>query len=240
MSGGFAFRDAIAEKSMNILAIDTAAAHCSVMLRVGDGTFFCSENTSQRHSRHILQMIDQLILEAGIRLDELHLLAWNAGPGSFTGLRIGAGVIQALAYSFGLPVLSLSSLEILAHAALHKSCTALPAPTVIAVAMDARMNGVYWAGFMIKGDGLERCEPDQLLTKDTLEAKRKIFGDNCFVVGDAWPLDVAVETSAADVMALAVTKNKNSWLDNPPDCLPNYVHNTINWEKRQLRGTGNN
>ena len=230
---------------MNILAIDTATAHCSVMLLVGDNQFFRSENTAQSHSRHILKMIDQLFIEAGIHPDVLHLLAWNAGPGSFTGLRIGASVIQALAYSFNLPVLSLSSLEILAHAAQRNACSALSDnPVSIAVATDARMNGIYWASFLSQANNLERLEHDQLLAKEILEDKRKALGDQCFVVSDAGALIesaegqvVAVEISAADVMALAVTKDKKSWLVNPADCLPNYVHHTINWQKRQLRAT---
>lgn len=228
---------------MNILAIDTATAHCSVMLLVDDKEFFRSENTSQSHSRHILGMIDQLIVEAGIHLDALHLLTWNAGPGSFTGLRIGASVIQALAYSFNLPVLSLSSLEILAHAARrHAFLASMNQPVTIAVATDARMNDIYWASFISQPDGLARLESDQLLAKDTLEEKRQALGKQFFVVGDAWSLiesaagPVAeVEISAADVMALAVTKNEQSRLMNPADCLPNYVHHTINWQKRQLR-----
>ena len=230
-------------EAMNILAIDTATANCSVMLLVDGKGFFRSENTAQSHSRHILQMIDQLIAEAGIHPSVLHLLTWNAGPGSFTGLRIGASVIQALAYSFNLPVLSLSSLEILAHAAQCNACSkAIEQPVTIAVATDARMNGIYWASFISQAGSLEQLEPDQLLAKDILEDKRKALGNQCFAVGDAWPLIesvegqvVAVEISATDVMALAVTKNKQSWLTNPADCLPNYVHNAINWQKRQLR-----
>jgi tRNA threonylcarbamoyladenosine biosynthesis protein TsaB len=231
--------------AMNILAIDTATACCSVMLLVNGKEFFCSENAAQSHSRHILKMIDQLIVEAGIQIDVLHLLTWNAGPGSFTGLRIGASVIQALAYSFNLPVLSLSSLEILAHATQRNVCSTLTDhPVVIAVATDARMNGIYWASFISQANSLERLEPDQLLAKNILEDKRKALSNQCFVVGDAWSLiestegQVTAEISAADVMALAVTKNKQSWLANPADCLPNYVHNTISWQKRQLRAIG--
>jgi len=229
--------------AMNILAIDTATAHCSVMLLVDGKEFFRSESAAQSHSRHILRMIDQLIVEAGIQLDVLHLLTWNAGPGSFTGLRIGASVIQALAYSFKLPVLSLSSLEILAHAAQRNVCSTLTGhPVTIAVATDARMNGIYWASFISRANSLERLEPDQLLAKDLLEDKRQAFDKQCSIVGDAWSLIesaegqvAAVEISAADVMASAVTKNKQGWLVNPADCLPNYVHHTINWQKRQLR-----
>lgn len=231
-------------KPMNILAIDTAGTHCSVMLLVDGKEFLRSENTSQRHSRHILGMIDQLMNEAGIHLDNLHLLVWNAGPGSFTGLRIGASVVQALAYSFRLPVLSLSSLEILAHAASRNHAERQGESATIAVAVDARMNGIYWATFISREGSLERLEADQLLDAGILDDKRKILGDSCLVVGDAWSLkqpdgmkQAIIDVSAADVMALALGQhNKQGWLDNPTDCLPNYVQNTINWEKRKKRG----
>jgi tRNA threonylcarbamoyladenosine biosynthesis protein TsaB len=229
-------------KPTNILAVDTAGTHCSVMLMADGQEFFCSENTSQRHSRHILKMIDQLMNEAGIHLDNLHLLAWNAGPGSFTGLRIGASVVQALAYSFGLPVLSLSSLEILAYVASRHAAGKIGESVTVAVAVDARMNGVYWATFIARQGSLERLEADQLLDIGILDDKRKMFGNSCLEVGDAWQLTNLrgakpgiAEVSAADVMELALIHNKQNYLDNPAACLPNYVHNTINWQKRKMR-----
>ncbi len=213
-----------------------------MILLVGDKSFYRSENTSQRHSRHILGMIDHLMAEAEIQLDNLDLLAWNAGPGSFTGLRIGASVIQALAYSFALPVLSLSSLEMMAYAAWREALPAFDEPVSIAVAMDARMNGVYWARFISERGALKRIESDQLLESHLLESKGRLCGDQCLMVGEGWQLygpigtkEFPVSVSAADVMALALTKGSESWLENPAECLPHYVQNTINWQKRRAR-----
>jgi tRNA threonylcarbamoyladenosine biosynthesis protein TsaB len=228
-------------KPINILAIDTAGTHCSVMLKAGDQAFFRSENTSQRHSRHILGMIDELMGESRIHPDDLQLLAWNAGPGSFTGLRIGASVIQALSYSFNLPVLSLSAMEVLAHMAWRSACPSLAEPTTIAVAVSAQLNDIYWASFLSCPTGLERIEPDQLLQKDILESKIKALGESDLLIGNAWQLveqvritETPTVVSAEDVVALAVTKNQQTWLDKPAACLPNYVHNTINWQKRPI------
>ncbi len=211
------------------------------MLKAGDQAFFRSENTSQRHSRHILGMIDELMDESRICPDGLHLLAWNAGPGSFTGLRIGASVIQALSYSFNLPVLSLSAMEVLAHMAWRSACPGLAEPTTIAVAVSAQLNDIYWASFVGCPTGLERVEPDQLLQKDILERKIKVLGESDLLVGNAWQLveqvritEMPTVVSAEDVIALAVTKNQQIWSDKPAACLPNYVHNTINWQKRPI------
>jgi tRNA threonylcarbamoyladenosine biosynthesis protein TsaB len=211
------------------------------MLKAGDQAFFRSENTSQRHSRHILGMIDELMGESRIHPDDLQLLAWNAGPGSFTGLRIGASVIQALSYSFNLPVLSLSSMEVLAHAAWRSASPGFAGQATIAVAVTAQMNDIYWASFVSCPTGLERIEPDQLLQKDILESKIKALGESDLLIGNAWQLveqvritETPTVVSAEDVVALAVTKNQQTWLDKPAACLPNYVHNTINWQKRPI------
>lgn len=226
---------------MNILAIDTAATSCSAMLRKTDGTgFFRAESATQHHSRHILGLVNELILASGLSLEDMDLLVWNAGPGSFTGLRIGASVIQALAYSLNIPVLSLSSLEVMAYAAIM---SAPAADTTIGVALDARMEGVYWASFITRDGKWERAEPDQLLEQNALQHRWQTIGNTGrLAVGDAW-IAVAptsdqyrdITTSAKDVMGLALTKDKAAWLDNPADCLPNYVQNSISWQKRRFK-----
>lgn len=222
---------------MNILAIDTAALSCSAMIRLtGGAEFFRAEDAAQHHSRHILRLIDELVAAASIQLEDLHLITWNAGPGSFTGLRIGASVVQALAYSLGVPVLPLSSLEVLAHVVMP-----IEQPSNIAVAMDARMNGFYYASFTSQQGQLQRIETDQLLDKNILEERESLCNVERLAVGDGWTLvshsmkHIAADVSAADVMELAVTKNREEWLNNPADCLPNYVQTSINWQKRRSR-----
>jgi tRNA threonylcarbamoyladenosine biosynthesis protein TsaB len=86
----------------------------------------------------ILAMVDSTLKEAGCDLDELTEIAFGAGPGSFTGLRIACGVAQGLALGAGLPVRSVSSLLALAHAS---------GANAVVVALDARMHEVYWAAY---------------------------------------------------------------------------------------------
>lgn len=228
---------------MKILAIDTSSPCCSVMLTIGNDSFFCTEEASVERTRHLLSHIDGLLTQNLPDPQLLDLLAWNAGPGSFTGLRIGASIIQALAYSFKLPVQPLSSLEVLAYATLKHRESQSKASTMVAVAQDARMGGVYWAVFKIQRDSLERLEPDQLLLVDR-QSFSEMIDDDWLLVGDAWQLPelkamnqqyIQVDVSAADVMSLALYKDKSGWIHNPAECLPHYVRDSVHWQKRQRR-----
>ena len=99
---------------MKLLALETSTDACSVALRL-DGETFELHESGVKHSSRLLPMIEQLLAEAGLALAQLDALAFGRGPGSFTGLRIGAGVTQGLAYARELPVVPVSSLAALAQ-----------------------------------------------------------------------------------------------------------------------------
>ena len=120
---------------MNVLAIDTASARCSVALCTGSGDGQRIQDASGRHSSLVLGMIRELLSHRGMTLRDLDLVAVDIGPGSFTGLRVGVGIAQGLAYASGLPVVGIGSLAALS--------SEYPRQTVIP-ALDARMNQVYW------------------------------------------------------------------------------------------------
>ena len=124
---------------MKILAFDTSTEYCSTALR-HDGGIVKREVFAQRqHSELLLPMIQDTLTEAGLRLSDLDGLAFGAGPGSFTGLRIACGVAQGLAFATGLPVIGISTLEAIAQQDAHDK---------IIVAMDARMGEIYHAAFV--------------------------------------------------------------------------------------------
>lgn len=126
---------------MKIVAIDTVTDRCSAALAIDGEYRVRSETSRNRHSSLILPMIGQLLAEAGIVIGDVDAIAFDRGPGSFTGVRIGAGVAQGLAFAADLPVVGVSSLQALAAACGRDQVLA---------AIDARMGQVYWA--LIRND----------------------------------------------------------------------------------------
>ena len=127
---------------MRILALDTSTEWCSVA--VGDGREWHrrDELAGQAHSDRLLPMAREALAEAGWALSELDGIAFGAGPGSFTGVRIGCGVAQGLAFGADLPVLPVATLEALAQEAFRTRAW----QKVLAV-LDARMREVYVAAY---------------------------------------------------------------------------------------------
>lgn len=123
---------------MNLLAFDTSTEYLSLGLLKGDEIFNYDCNAGQTHSQIILPQIQSLLDTAGLQLSEMNGIAFGAGPGSFTGVRIAAGVAQGLGFGANLPVVSVCTLLALAQAS--------GAAKVIAC-LDARMGEVYHAAY---------------------------------------------------------------------------------------------
>ena len=99
---------------MKLLALDTATEACSVAL-VFDNSVIEQQLPGRQHAERILSMIDTVMAEAECRPSELDAIAFGRGPGMFTGLRIGAGVVQGIAFTADIPVVAVSSLAVLAQ-----------------------------------------------------------------------------------------------------------------------------
>lgn len=134
---------------MKLLALDTATDACSAALLIDGELRDRSRIAPREHARLILPMIGELLAEAGLGLDGLDALAFGRGPGSFTGLRIAAGIVQGLAFGAGLPVVAVSDLAAVAEAAMRRHDW-----TAVLAVLDARMGEVYWGGFVRDADGL--------------------------------------------------------------------------------------
>ncbi|OBS10509.1 tRNA (adenosine(37)-N6)-threonylcarbamoyltransferase complex dimerization subunit type 1 TsaB [Acidihalobacter prosperus] len=137
---------------MKLLAIETATEACSVALGVNGEVIERHQVAPREHTQLVLPMVAELLAEAGIALGELDALVLGRGPGAFTGLRIAAGVVQGLAFSVDRPVVSVSTLAMLAQSAIEAGH-----PAVIA-ALDARMGEVYWGAYRADGAGLAATE----------------------------------------------------------------------------------
>lgn len=127
---------------MRILALETASDACSVALWHDGAVYQRLEVAPRRHGELVLMMAEAVMEEAGCRRRDLDLVAFGRGPGSFTGLRIAAGVAQGIAFARDLPVAPVSSLQALAQGTLR----ARGRRRVLA-AFDARMGEVYWGAF---------------------------------------------------------------------------------------------
>lgn len=130
---------------MNILAIDTATEACSAALLIDGEVSALYQLAPREHSSLILKMIDQLLSQAKLPIRQLDAIAFGQGPGSFMGLRIAAGVVQGIAFAHDIPVIPISTLKAIAQRACEQT-----RHTNILVAIDARMDEVYWAAYSLK------------------------------------------------------------------------------------------
>src|SRR5712675_707887 len=121
---------------MRFAAIETSGDWCSVALWRDGEIASLERRAPNRHSELALPLLEKLLGEAGLTASELEAVAFGAGPGSFTGLRIACGLAQGLALARELPVIGISSLEAIAQETNE--------PRVVAC-VDARMREVYYA-----------------------------------------------------------------------------------------------
>jgi tRNA threonylcarbamoyladenosine biosynthesis protein TsaB len=143
---------------MRVLALDTSTEYCSVALWQDGGSYELNELVGQKHSERLISMVDEVLKDAGIKIQQLDCIAFGKGPGSFTGVRIACGTAQGLAFGANLPVAGVCTLEALAEASGK--------PRVIA-ALDARMGEIYHAAYAKRGDVWATvsepclCKPDE-------------------------------------------------------------------------------
>jgi tRNA threonylcarbamoyladenosine biosynthesis protein TsaB len=134
---------------MKLLAIETSSLACSVALQVGEGIQEQHVVEAKAHTRILLPMIKTLLGDAGLNVSDLDALVIGNGPGSFIGMRIGASVVQGLAFAAGVNIIPVSSLAAVAAEVFLKHDE-----THVAVTQDARVNQVYLGCFVRNEAGL--------------------------------------------------------------------------------------
>tara|TARA_B100001057_G_scaffold368894_1_gene372491 strand:- start:4314 stop:5015 length:702 start_codon:yes stop_codon:yes gene_type:complete len=170
----------------SILALDATSQFCSAgLLHSGRIDFECNQ-VPRAAAKALLPMIDSLLKNAGKSLSQLDLIAVSAGPGSFTGVRIGLGVAQGLGESAGVKVLAISSL---AHVAFEASIAT--GKKSVGVFMNARDGEYYFGSFQLFP---EKCEfltiTEQVVSSAAISDELLIeslsnIGDDCVLTGDA-------------------------------------------------------
>jgi len=194
---------------MNLLAIETATETCSVALSIDGEMREHFMHAPRQHAELLLPWIESLLAEAAIGFTALDAIAFSRGPGSFTSLRIGIGVVQGLAWAADRPVIPVSSLAATAQTASGEGITAA------LVALDARMNEVFTGAFEVNSKGImipvsvERvCDPQDIQVPansqvygvgigfERYPALEKLSGCLAGTRSDIWP-------KASSVLALA-------------------------------------
>ena len=128
---------------MNLLALETSTHRLSVALWRDGACLERAEQVANGGSERLLPWVNELLAEAGISLADLDGIAFGAGPGGFTGLRLACGVAQGLAFGLDLPVIGITTLEALAVMAGERDAGI----EQVFASLDARMNEVYCAAY---------------------------------------------------------------------------------------------
>ena len=135
---------------MRFAAIETATEWCSIALWLDGEIVALEQRAANRQGEVVLPMLERLLGIGKCALGELEAIAYGAGPGAFTGLRIACGVAQGLALARGLPVIGVSTLEATAEESGGER---------VLVALDARMRQVYCAAYDKRAGGWQNVLP---------------------------------------------------------------------------------
>ncbi|MCL6449988.1 MAG: tRNA (adenosine(37)-N6)-threonylcarbamoyltransferase complex dimerization subunit type 1 TsaB [Acetobacteraceae bacterium] len=230
---------------MLVMGIETATPALGVALVDGSGVVAeACQRRDRAHAEQLLPLVREVLSGAGLQPRDVEGLAVSAGPGSFTGLRIGLALAKGWAYAAGIPLCGVPTLDALAHLALF-------APGLVCAALDARRGQVYSALYRSAGEGAGdaplrlgpyRClEPGELLASLPGELEAAGAGEVWFV-GDAlslpgfWEGARALlgararragagheEARAWCVAALGRRRLTEGWRDDPFMLLPLYV-----------------
>jgi len=217
------------------LAVETATDFPSLALVHGTQIAVRVAEGLQTPSRAIYTWLQELLEETGTSLDQLDCLAFGAGPGSFTGVRVAAALVQALGFARQLPVVPVSTLAALAMAGFRAS-----AGHPVACCLDARMGQVYFAVYAADDEfGVRSLQDDVLVQPEEISCTSL---SSCFAAGPGWlaypglrerfagvltGLDAELRPSAADVAALAWPKFLRGQTLAPALALPNYLRDRV-------------
>lgn len=163
---------------MNLLALETSTRRISVALAI-DGQ--CRERFADlpnSGSEVVLPWVGELLEEAGIGKQQLDAVAFGAGPGGFTGLRLACGIAQGLGYGLDIPVVPVSTLAALALGA---------GDGLVWTVLDARMNEVYAAAYRIDGERVtEAAAPVCVAPEGAVPPAPSFAGESGIAVGDGF------------------------------------------------------
>lgn len=226
------------------IALDASADDCSVTLVRDNLRIGKTSSVPRSHARVLLPYVDELLSSQGLTPRDLDFVACCQGPGSFTGLRIGLGVAQGIAFATGKPMVGVTSLEAMAWTA-KKICAN---HSRVFCLLDARMNEIYWAAYEFFGE-FPRIQAGPNLSPVS-ELNEILIGDlgggELLLAGRAVHLlnPSVTEHSSASV-DMHVSPNSDAIADlayrrwcagefcEAKDFQLTYLRNSVSWNKRQ-------
>jgi len=230
---------------VNYLAIDASTEACSVALQVNGKIYSRYDLCPQSHSLQLLPMVDEVLTEAGIKISQCDGLIFGRGPGSFTGVRIGVGVAQGLAFSANIPAFGVSSLQAMAQLAFIKGNVGEENGVIAAI--DARMGEVYNCYYTLDENNIMQPQCAEAVTPPENLAQH--FSDVIhkaeYGVGTAWDAyseqlsslksnantpDVLFPSAQA-MLAIGIPSLEQGKGVAAEDAQPVYVRDTVSWKK---------
>ncbi len=181
-----------------LLALDTATEACSVALLYNNKIYHSYKVIPRLHAQQLLPMVQEILTAANMTLSQVDALVFGRGPGAFTGVRIATGVIQGLAFALDKPVIAISDLALLAQKAWRDYRI-----TKAAVAIDARMNEIYWGCYALQGELMCLVGTEQVLAPQQAKLPNDMSGQ-WSAVGTGWKYasQMAIDCTFVDAMLL--------------------------------------
>ena len=235
---------------MKILAIDASGIVASVAIASEDEMIaeYTIKN-KKTHSQTLLPMIDKVLKFTETDIKDIDYIAVTEGPGSFTGLRIGAATAKGLAQACNIPIVSVSTLEALAYNVFETD-------KLICSIMDARRDNVFGAIYVRENDGLEVIKEQAALPIEEMINELNRIGKNVIFVGDGISVQkdyirnnlkidytlapvYAREQKASSVIGVALNNIKNNKIIASRDFKPIYLRKSQDDRELEMRMANN-
>lgn len=222
-----------------LLGIETSTDACSVAVRRKGRIIEDHRVEPRRHNELILRCIDELLRDAGVELGAVDALAFGRGPGSFTGLRIAAGVAQGLAFALDVPVIPVSTLETLAAGAAHR----YPDAGGFVCVLPARPGELYVGIYAVEDGRLIAIRDDALVTPASFQPPPRVER-GWHLVGDPRGATLLEGLAACDdphphagaLLELAYGRwTRRDWV-SPLEAVPVYLQAQLPWRKSHGSG----
>ena len=216
-----------------ILYIETATDVCSVALSRGAEVIGLKEEAGgNNHAKHLLPFVDEVLKQGGCTVSDLNGVAVSVGPGSYTGLRIGVSTAKGIAYTAGIPVMAVGTLESIAQGARESWTDASAEPLQIVPMLDARRMEVFTTRYSFDMQSLEEVSAkivDENTFAELLSEHKVLFCGNgipkCREILSANPnaFFAEVPVSAKNMLPAALRKWQNSDFENVAYFEPFYL-----------------